>query len=192
MSATIHVRIAAQKQLETNAYAYLQTCFLVFDVNRGDNNAVAKAKVVIQQLMDRMGVSLPGEEPLQPTSAYVQQDPTARSGNSTPKNNKGTPVQGDQHLDASPGASQLQEWDFGDLDFDAVLQSFEKPPKANSADHRNQPATSTDFQHAEEIFNGPFDKSGEINRESHPMYNAFGQDFNNDVLFGFDYPDPRD
>ena len=71
VSATIHVRIAAQRQLESNAYVYLRTCFLVFDVNAEGNNAAAKAKMVIQQLMDRMGVSLPSEEPLQSTSAQV-------------------------------------------------------------------------------------------------------------------------
>lgn len=192
VSATIHVRIAAQKQLETNAYAYLRTCFLVFDVNGDSNNAAAKAKAVIQQLMNRMGVSLPNEEPLQSTSADVQQDPAPRSQNPTPRSTTDTPVQGYQGLDANVGASQLQEWDFGDLDFDAVLQSFDQHPKANSADHRNQPATSTDTQNSEETFNGPLGLSGELNSMSNPVDDAFDHNISNDVLFGFEYADPRE
>ena len=48
VSATIHVRIAAQKQLETNAYAYLRTCFQIFDSDMEGNSAAARAKAVTQ------------------------------------------------------------------------------------------------------------------------------------------------
>lgn len=192
VSATIHVRIAAQKQLETNAYAYLRTCFLVFDMN-GDGNTVAtKAKAVIRQLMDRMGVSLPSEGPFQSASANVQQDLAPRSKNSTQKSNPDKDmqgVQGDQILDA--GESQLQEWDFGDLDFDAVLQSFDQPLNANGAEPRPQTGTVTRPQQPEENLYDSLDMPGEIRNMSNTTDDAFNQGFGNDVLFGFDLPDPE-
>ena len=192
VSATIHVRIAAQRQLENNVYTYLRTCFLVFDVNAEGNNAAAKAKAVIQQLMERMGVSLRSEEPLQSTFTRVQQDPTPRSGNPTRKSNTDISMQSDQGLDADVGASQLHEWDFGDLDFDSILQSFDQISDANGIDHRDQPATSTDMQNVEESFNGPLDRSGDINSMTSPTDEAFDQRFSNDVLFGFDFLDSGD
>ena len=193
VSATIHVRIAAQKQLETNAYAYLRTCFLVFDVNGEDNiAAAAKAKTVILQLMNRMGVSLPIEEPLRSASANTQQDPTPRSINATQNFNPDKYLRGDQGLTASLGASQLQEWDFGDLDFDAVLQSFDQPLKANGADTRTQGAIITGLQQPEEDFNGSLDIPDAIHSMSNTIGGTVDRVFSNDVLFGFDIPDPGD
>lgn len=193
VSATIHVRIAAQKQLETNAYAYLRTCSLVFDANGEDNvAATVKAKAVIQKLMNRMGVSLPIEEPLHSASATTQQDPTPRPRNATQNIDPDKYVQGDQDLTASLGPSQLQEWDFGDLDFDAVLQSFDQPLKANGADTRPQTAKVTGLQQPEEDFNGSLDMPDASHSMSNIIGETFDQGFSNDVLFGFDISDPRD
>ncbi len=191
VSATIHVRIAAQKQLETNAYAYLRTCFLVFDMNGEENTAAAKAKAVIQQLMDRLGVSLPSEEPFQPASAHIQQD-APQSDGATQNSNPDIITQGDLGLDANFGADQLQDWDFSDLDFDAVLQSFDQSLKANGAEPRPEITTNTGLQQPGVNSNGPFDMAGEVHSMSNTADNDFDQDFGNDVLFGFDLPDAED
>lgn len=185
VSGTIHVRIAAQKQLETNAYAYLRTCFLVFDMNGEGNNAATKAKAVIQKLMDRMGVSLPNEGHLLPASARVPRDPTPRPKIATQKSDRDKGMQGEQGLDASFGASQLQEWDVGDLDFEAVLQSFDQTSKANGADTNSQNLTLAGAQQSYEGSNGFLDTSNTTG-------DAFDQGFSNDVLFGFDIPDSGD
>lgn len=185
VSATIHVRIAAQKQLETNAYAYLRTCFLVFDEDPEHNTAAAKAKAVVQQLMDRMGVKLPYEGPLQSASTRVRQDSIPRSRNTTQKRNKDKEKQADQGFDADFGPSQLQEWDYGDLDFEAVLQSFDQPLEAEGDDRRTQPVPITDTQQPREGFD-PLGLPGDMNNASTSTDNAFDQAFSNDVLFGFD------
>lgn len=189
VSATIHVRIAAQKQFESNAYAYLRSCFLVFDMNGEGKNAATKAKAVIQQLMDRMGVSLPSEPPLRPAPAIVPQDTTPQPRKTTQKGDRDIGIQGDQGLDASLGLSQLQEWDVGDLDFDAVLQSFDQTSKANGADTNFENVTSAGAQQSYENSNGLADMPGEINNVSNTIGDAFDQGFSNDVLFGFDIPD---
>lgn len=99
VSATIHVRIAAQKQLETNAYAYLRTCFLIFDQSGGGNTAANKARAVIQKLMDRTGVTLPSEGSFQSASAHVQPDPTSGSSNTMQKDYQDKDLHGDQLFD---------------------------------------------------------------------------------------------
>ena len=189
VSATIHVRIAAQKQLETNAYAYLRTCFLVFDMNREETAAAAKAKRVIQQLMTRMGVILPEEGPLQSASADAQQNVIPGSENATKTSNRNDDLQDDQLLDADLGTSQLPDWDFGDLDFDAVLQSFDQNPRSNDSGSELQPTTIA--QQSGEINNGPLDMLGESNI-SNAIGDASTQSFGNDILFGFDTSYPGD
>ena len=191
VSATIHVRIAAQKQLETNAYTYLRTCFLVFDMNGEENTVTAKAKAVIQQLMDRLGVSLPSDGPLQSASAHIQQD-ASQSDGATQNSNPDKITQGNLGLDANFGADQLQDWDFGDLDFDAVLQSFDQPLKANGAEPRPEITTNTGLQQPGVDSNSPFDMPGEVHIMSNAADDTFDQGFGNDMLFGFDLPDPED
>lgn len=191
VSATIHVRIAAQKQLETNAYAYLRTCFLVFDENAEGSTAAAKAKAVIQQLMDRMDVSLPSEGPLQSAPTPTRQDTMPQSRNAIQRTNKDKSKQADQGLDVDPGAGQLQEWDFGDLDFDAVIQSFDQPLEADGPDRRPQPAPIIDPQRPEEDY-GPLGLRDDITNTSTTMDVTFDQTFSNDVLFGFDNSEPGD
>ena len=189
VSATIHVRIAAQKQLETNAYGYLRTCFLVFDTTREDNAAATNAKAVVQRLMDRMGVVLPGEGPLQSASANVQPNSTPRPKSATQEANRDSDLRGDQILDPDIETSQLQGWDLSDLDFDAVLQSFDQSLKANESGSNLQRTTIA--QQPDEIANGPLDMPGETN-----MFNTVGSSFDpgfgNDVLFGFEFSDPGD
>jgi hypothetical protein len=61
VAATIHVRIAAQRDSGSEAHASLATCLSVFDKNQETNWAVRRAKTVILNLMKRMNVTLPEE-----------------------------------------------------------------------------------------------------------------------------------
>ena len=64
MASTIHVRLAAQKQMDAQAYRYLEICLET-------NPPVLKAKMGVLKLMDKMGVTLPNSTA--PTSvAYGQ------------------------------------------------------------------------------------------------------------------------
>lgn len=56
VAATIHVRVAAQLEVSSNAHSMLQFCLYVFDQNRETNSAVKRAELVIGNLMRRMGV----------------------------------------------------------------------------------------------------------------------------------------
>lgn len=58
VAATILVRIAAQRDGESEAHSGLRLCLSVFRENQETNWAVRRAKSVIQHLMERMGVSL--------------------------------------------------------------------------------------------------------------------------------------
>ncbi|THC94182.1 hypothetical protein EYZ11_006323 [Aspergillus tanneri] len=58
VAATILVRIAAQRKEDSQAHASLRTCLSVFDENQGTNWAVQRAKNVILNLMERIGVTL--------------------------------------------------------------------------------------------------------------------------------------
>ncbi|KAH8879376.1 DUF453-domain-containing protein [Thozetella sp. PMI_491] len=58
VSATIQVRIAAQRQPGSDAHLCLQTCLAVLETNQETNWAVRKATKVIRDLADRMNVAV--------------------------------------------------------------------------------------------------------------------------------------
>lgn len=58
VSATIHVRIAAQREPGSEAHICLATCLDVFLKNQGTNWAVRRANGIIRNLMKRMNVSI--------------------------------------------------------------------------------------------------------------------------------------
>ncbi|KAE8154425.1 fungal-specific transcription factor domain-containing protein [Aspergillus avenaceus] len=62
VAATILVRIAAQREGDSQTHASLRMCLSVFDKNEETNWAVRRAKNVIIHLMGRMGVSLDGND----------------------------------------------------------------------------------------------------------------------------------
>ena len=123
VSATIHVRVAAQKNLEFNALLCLRICLRVFDTNSTTNPPVKKAKAIILGLMDLMGVSLPQDGDLD-QSNFKKATQASLPGVGAPEKW--------QHSSFPPGpVSQVPsgiyispEIKFTDLDFDSVLQSF--------------------------------------------------------------------
>lgn len=129
--ATIHVRIAAQRHVNTDAFTCLRICLSVFDQNEDNNPAVKKAKAVILKLMDRMGVKPPDETTSRemPSSVPTLGDPWVLPSTSSHKENTldnktfaslGAPA-------TTPNPDLLQGWNINDLDFDAILQSFGRP-----------------------------------------------------------------
>ncbi len=126
VSATIHVRIAAQRQLTSGAFESLQMCLSVFDQNELNNPAVKKAKAIIIKMMARMGVQAPGRMS-QTSVATSSKEKTrtsaskkSKSGTPNKAKNLATPVSTPQKMDF------LEDWtvNVNDIDFDAILQSF--------------------------------------------------------------------
>ena len=185
VSATIHVRIAAQKQLETNAYEYLRTCFQVFDLCNEGNTAAVNCKNVIQRLMGRMGVSLPNEGPFELDPSCVPASNVSWSKDATEPDQRSKDVEDNPDGGSDLGATQVQGWDFGDLDFDAVLQSFDQNSNTASRNLTHQPPTNTDTQQPDQATSDPFGLAGNMDI-SNSLGDTFDEGLDNDILFGFD------
>ena len=112
VSATIHVRIAGQREAGSNAHAALRTCLNVFNENMETNWAVRRAKLVIVNLMKQMGVSLEDEP---------EQSRTTRLARSLPEEPQAVPSQINDDLMSSetPHNPKTPE-----LDIDMIIQSF--------------------------------------------------------------------
>lgn len=155
VSATIHVRIAAQKNIETNAISHLRTSLRVFDANRNERSSGQKAKSRLERLMIQLGVECPNiDTSFQGTAQSPQMDtsPTQASWsnlNTVPSSlQQQTPPTVDSH-----SASEL--WNMGRLDVDALFRDF-KSPSQNIGGTLQPPdslANATDT----ELFNMHFD-----------------------------------
>jgi len=127
VSATIHVRIAAQRHVETSAYKHLNTCLTVFDVNEKKNPAVKKAKSTIQKLMDRMGVTIPSKEEFSSNSGLSGEQTISSLNDISRRVGEGQGLSTGDSMDLDTGNDLLQGWGIRDLDFEAILQSFGLP-----------------------------------------------------------------
>jgi hypothetical protein len=58
VAATILTRIAAKRRNDSTAHANLATCLAVFEENQETNSAVRKAAMIIQNLMNKLGVTI--------------------------------------------------------------------------------------------------------------------------------------
>ncbi|KAL8722083.1 MAG: hypothetical protein Q9225_001370 [Loekoesia sp. 1 TL-2023] len=129
VSATIHVRIAAQKQLETNAIAHLITCLQVFDENKKERSSAQKAKSIIEGLMARMGVGIaPAGLPARVDVESQQQASSTTRGNWAESKDDQLPQQEQATPRIDSESSTDLAWNINDLDFDAILQSFNMTP----------------------------------------------------------------
>lgn len=134
VAATIHVRIAATRPAHSDAHKHLRTCLSVFEQNSETNYAVRKAYVVIEALMNRMGVSvgepdrsragLPGSY----TSDHQPDSPIAQFRRSNNVNSQEPHQSGlsqsnrDHAIDSEP--TMIAGQFVPDLDVDAIIQSF--------------------------------------------------------------------
>ena len=117
VSATIHVRIAAQRERGSEAHASLATCLKLLRANEATNWAVKKASVVIHDLMTRMGVSV-SEEP-----AYRQSEIHGGPGLACTQqpNPAGNDTALTRSIDETEGDGDKSRTN---LDIDAIIQSF--------------------------------------------------------------------
>jgi hypothetical protein len=137
VSATIHVRIAAQREPGSEAHVCLATCLDIFKKNQETNWAVRRANVIIQNLMNRMHVSITDEHVLDSQESQVQ--PNIGSGENNPiqpnasnlqaNENDGTnqpPHIARQNIESFRGAGDTSTMNqvTSDLDIDAIIQSF--------------------------------------------------------------------
>ena len=71
VSATIHVRCAAQRSPATDSLASLRTCIDLLDINQETNPGVKNAKASLKSLSDRLNVIYPDEPIRRPSSAQL-------------------------------------------------------------------------------------------------------------------------
>lgn len=120
VAATIHVRVAAQREGGSRAHVSLRTCINIFQKNRETNWAVRRAENVILHLMDRMGVALDDHDldcndPGAPNAIQkrIGQSRIPRNPqHDRPLGPAAAPTQGTPELEAS------------ELDMDMIIQSF--------------------------------------------------------------------
>ena len=167
ISATIHVRVAKQKQVKTNAYTHLRTCLRVFKENSKELPESRLAISIIRQLMDRIGVEPPNDG----VFSFDQPEPQRQSRTSE---NPRTPGQSSQDFTGNTQHDEGLRWNIDDLDFDEMLQNFESPrlsptlpewPGLSSASAPGQAGT---------------------NSSAYPLDNLPGAAAHNDGFFYFD------
>jgi len=112
VSATIHVRIAAQRDSGSEAHTCLRTCLNVFQENQETNWAVRRADFVIRNLMKRMNVVV--EDCENHTSTSVQDRHAGSPGNLDELTT----------MTATVPTAAVQGNVSADLDIDAIIQSF--------------------------------------------------------------------
>ena len=142
VSATIHVRIAAQRAPRSDAHTSLETCLSVLEKNGETNWAVRKARKVIIDLAEKMNVALEKRRVVSPRSAE-------KVRSSSHEVNDGTARRDDY-------TSELG-LTFPDLDMEAIVQSFiQEPPEQTRVDEAG--------------FNGPMQHTGPTYAQ--PQYNT--------------------
>lgn len=114
MAATIHVRIAAKRTAGSDAHNSLGTCLAVFNENQHTNSAVRRANALVQNLMKRLGVTVPN-------TSDIHIDKNAEVGQS--------PGQ----MDTAENGSLSQEPGLQGLDIDSIIQSFVREAESQQA-----------------------------------------------------------
>lgn len=209
VSATIHVRIAAQRERGSEAHACLATCLDVFKKNEETNWAVRRANFIIQNLMKRMQVSIQ-ESDWADSSAVT---PVTRTSTSRRRvSNSGYDAMGldsrPQELQSSlvlmpmPASSNSVDnmTPGANIDIDAIIQSFigEQSGDSRAYGARNEvgypPAASSSNVWSPSTYGIPprqawtgqtYSYSVELSNPT-PDQDGYHEDFSaNDMLFGF-------
>ena len=192
VSATIHVRIAAQHHLSSDASKSLQMCLSVFDQNELNNPAVKKAKAIIHKMIKRMGVQDPTETPRTSSArsaprVVARPSASAKAKPGTEWNFKdlATPV-------STPQMALSEDWYFNmnNVDFDAILQTFSRPDPGAGGLFAMDPNQVT----VPPILSNSW-SAADINQGATHNFtnmNHFGGGIMDDVLFGFDVSSRED
>ncbi|KAJ5387049.1 hypothetical protein N7509_009590 [Penicillium cosmopolitanum] len=133
VAATIHVRVAAQREGGSRSHASLQACLDIFQKNGETNWAVRRAQNVILHLMDRMGVDLNDQNPGFHSQGTFDAIEKGIQSPSIPS------IENNLNISFGPAASPTQEnpeIEPSELDMDMIIQSFirqhSKPPEAQA------------------------------------------------------------
>ncbi|KAH7411242.1 fungal-specific transcription factor domain-containing protein [Cadophora sp. MPI-SDFR-AT-0126] len=132
VSATIHVRIAAQRGPGSEAHTSLATCLSVFGRNEETNWAVQRARTVILNLMDRMNVQIPEAIEVDGTIGNSSETAPVARGGQLPTPHERHDANPHERHDANPHErhhqrdvdSGMYNQVAGELDMDAIIQSF--------------------------------------------------------------------
>ncbi|KAL3492168.1 PrpF protein-domain-containing protein [Aspergillus germanicus] len=135
VAATILTRIAAKRRNDSTAHANLATCLAVFEENQETNSAVRKAAMIIQNLMNKLGViinvSITALELDPPGRASDQQQPRHGTANNSANylmdvqngtQNSNTTEATITHTASSSQVAYSPDSDW--VDIDGIIQSF--------------------------------------------------------------------
>lgn len=143
VSATIHVRIAAQREPGSEAHICLATSLDVFKKNQETNWAVRRANGIIHNLMKRMGVSVSqsdfnalvmeqqsrNDDCHQDNNLISEQEQTLNHPKINDHRDRNTDhaidiTSSSEDLISSPSNTRPYDQMTSDLDIDAIIQSF--------------------------------------------------------------------
>lgn len=137
VAATIHVRIAAKRSTDSEAYSSLETCLAVFRENQETNWAVKRAHTIVQGLMKRLGVNASsGENGLQPSNGQAATAPTPNGlGDASGASLNEIPAIVSDAAKASSHQPMPDEVspNMGWSDIDGIIQSFARGQDASYA-----------------------------------------------------------
>jgi hypothetical protein len=121
VSATIHVRIAAQLAPGSEAYTSLRTCLSVLNKNQETNWAARRAQTVIIKLMKKMKIELQEDENLTPQASN---DPaTSNEQQDLHRAESAQAVNAGETSQIGPAFLRSSNL-YQDLDMDAIIGSF--------------------------------------------------------------------
>jgi hypothetical protein len=136
VAATIHVRVAAQREGGSRSHTSLRACLGIFQKNGETNWAVRRAQNVIIHLMDRMGVDLNDQNPGFPSHSQGTSDAI---DDGIPRGQSTSIPSIENNISFGLAASSTQETpeiEPSELDMDMIIQSFirqrSKPPEAQA------------------------------------------------------------
>jgi len=187
VAATIHVRIAATRPSSSEAHDHLRTCLRVFDRNSETNYAVRKASIVVEALMERMGVSIDhsdagnemGDRPKTPNTT----NSTGLHGDLTgPRRSSDySHLQSGMATRDSPEPTMVAGQFVPGLDVDAIIHSFMQEQQSGQTDGGYVPMTNTttNFPQGDESLNsmqGAFPSGGMFD-DALFGFNASGYDW---------------
>lgn len=132
VAATIHSRIAARRGSDSTAHANLAICLAVFKENQETNSAVAKAAMIVESLMKKLGVAVDNIssdvlEMDNPTKGRDENQGPPAEDTRQPRNQIETETQANTERPLNPitptlgnGFSPGSDW----VDIDGIIQSF--------------------------------------------------------------------
>lgn len=188
VSATIHVRIAAQREPNSDAHASLSTCLDLLTANSETNWAVRKASVVIRDLMKRMNVVVSADTAAARAAGNANNN-SSQDHHSRPETHRQLNPNNDTALSSSADYVPDHNDSWPDIDIDAIIQSFMREEQQAGRQPLQQPLVQQQqyvghFANGQQqgTFMSPYGTAG---MAAGPFEDElFGQTVN-DMLFGF-------